>query len=348
MMITTAFAPLQSLAATLLPHALEPSEDGAHDLSHLQRVWHNVRLLHAEEGGDLEVLLAAVLLHDCVAVEKNSPLRSQASRLAAQKASRVLAEMTWSSAKIAIVVHAIQAHSFSANIAPTSLEAKIMQDADRLDSLGMLGVARTFYVAGRMGSALYDPQDPEANERAYDDQRFCLDHFQTKLLHLADGFQTIAGQRLAQIRHDRLKGFMEQFKEEIGTGAPDTETTIALDLSQTLRQLEQRLLSEAVRGNAEEISCLIADDFTEIGASGNTWTKADLVELLPQQPFTPRTLNEFTVKQLSEHTALVTYRCHTDSVGQDPDTSSLRSSIWRRQGEQWQMVFHQGTSVPQR
>ena len=69
-MIIDAFAPLQNLAAELLPHALEPAEDGAHDLSHLQRVWHNVRTIHAQEGGELEVLLAAVLLHDCVAVEK--------------------------------------------------------------------------------------------------------------------------------------------------------------------------------------------------------------------------------------------------------------------------------------
>ena len=215
-MTIDAFAPLQTLAADLLPHALEPSEDGAHDLSHLQRVWHNARTIHAQEGGDLEVLLAAVLLHDCVSVEKNSPLRSQASRLAAEKASAVLADLNWSGANISAVVHAIEAHSFSANIPAASLEAQIMQDADRLDSLGLLGVARTFYVAGRMGSALYDPLDPEAQHRDYDDKRFCLDHFQTKLLHLADGFQTPTGRRLAQIRHERLKGFMEQFKEEIG------------------------------------------------------------------------------------------------------------------------------------
>jgi len=215
-MTAAAFAPLQTLADTLLPHALEPAEDGAHDLSHLQRVWHNVRTLHAQEGGDLEVLLASVLLHDSVAVEKNSPLRSQASRLAAEKASTVLASLDWPNAKIAAVIHAIEAHSFSANITPTTLEAKIMQDADRLDSLGMLGVARTFYIAGRMGSALYDPQDPQAKARDYDDKRFCLDHFQTKLLHLADGFQTTTGQHLAQIRHQRLKGFMELFEEEIG------------------------------------------------------------------------------------------------------------------------------------
>jgi len=215
-MTTDAFAPLQNLAAELLPHALDSAEDGAHDLSHLQRVWHNARTIHAQEGGNLEVLLAAVLLHDCVAVEKNSPLRSHASRLAAEKASAVLADMNWPGVKISAVSHAIEAHSFSANIPATSLEAKIMQDADRLDSLGLLGVARTFYVAGRMGSALYDPQDPQAKHRDYDDTRFCLDHFQTKLLHLADGFQTATGRRLAQIRHERLKGFMEQFKEEIG------------------------------------------------------------------------------------------------------------------------------------
>jgi uncharacterized protein len=215
-MTTDAFAPLQTLAAELLPYALGPSEDGAHDLSHLQRVWHNARTIQAQESGDLEVLLAAVLLHDCVAVEKNSPLRSHASRLAAEKASRVLAELNWSRANISAVAHAIEAHSFCANIPATSLEAQIMQDADRLDSLGLLGVARTFYVAGRMGSALYDPLDPQAQHRDYDDTRFCLDHFQTKLLHLANGFQTPTGRCLAQIRHERLKGFMEQFKEEIG------------------------------------------------------------------------------------------------------------------------------------
>ncbi|MDR0190108.1 HD domain-containing protein [Pseudomonas yamanorum] len=211
------FTPLTDLAATLLPHALEPSEDGAHDLSHLQRVWHNVRSIQAEEGGDLEVLLAAVLLHDCVAVEKNSPLRSKASTLAADKAGEILQGLAWQPETIAAVTHAIETHSFSAGLTPVTLEAKIMQDADRLDSLGMIGVARTFYIAGRMGSGLYDPADPTAQRREYDDKRFCLDHFQTKLLHLAGGFQTPTGQRMALARHERLKGFMDLFIEEIGT-----------------------------------------------------------------------------------------------------------------------------------
>lgn len=210
------FAPLHTLATTLLPHALEPGNDGAHDLSHLQRVWNNVRRIAGEEGGDLKVLLAATLLHDCVAVEKSSPLRPRASQLSADKACGVLAELGWSSCEIDAVAHAIAAHSFSAAIAPTSLEARILQDADRLDALGALGVARTFYVAGRLGRALYDPNDPCAEQRELDDAHFTLDHFQTKLLHLAEGFNTAAGARLAQVRHERLQRFRQELLEEIG------------------------------------------------------------------------------------------------------------------------------------
>ncbi|KQV15034.1 MULTISPECIES: nuclear transport factor 2 family protein [unclassified Pseudomonas] len=120
-----------------------------------------------------------------------------------------------------------------------------------------------------------------------------------------------------------------------------------MDLSQTLLQLEQRLQSQDVRCDAEEIALLIADDFIEFGASGSTWTKADLVEHLPDQPFTKRTISEFAVKQLSEHTVLVTYHCHTATSSQRAPANSLRCSIWRKQDEQWQMVFHQGTFILQ-
>ncbi|MGC5700426.1 HD domain-containing protein [Pseudomonas sp. NFXW11] len=210
------FAPLQALAETLLPHAFEPVADGAHDLSHLQRVWRNARRISDQEGGKLRVLLAATLLHDCVALEKNSPLRAQASRLAADKARGILAGLDWPADEIDAVAHAIAAHSFSANIAPVTLEAKIVQDADRLDALGALGVARTFYVAGRLGRPLYDPADPLAQQRELDDRQFSLDHFQAKLLHLAEGFQTAAGARLAQVRQQRLQRFYQELLEEIG------------------------------------------------------------------------------------------------------------------------------------
>ncbi|ODT21460.1 MAG: phosphohydrolase [Kaistia sp. SCN 65-12] len=209
-----AFAPHEALAAQLLPHATE-GDDGSHDVAHLQRVWNNAAAIQAGEGGDGEILAAAVLLHDCVTVEKNDPLRPQASRLAARKASGVLEGLGWPSERIAAVAHAIETHSFSAGIPPETLEARILQDADRLDAIGMIGVARCFYVAGRLGSALYDPADPEAADRPLADARFALDHFENKLFKLADGFQTATGARLAAQRHQRLRRFYDEFLDEI-------------------------------------------------------------------------------------------------------------------------------------
>jgi uncharacterized protein len=208
------FGPYAALAERLLPVAV-PTTDGSHDVAHLQRVWANASRIQASEGGDGEILAAAVLLHDCVAVEKDSPLRSQASRLAAEKAAGVLADLGWTASAIAAVMHAIEAHSFSAQVTPETLEAKILQDADRLDALGAIGVARLFYVAGRIGSRLYDPEDPAAAHRPFDDARFAFDHFGAKVLNLADGFQTPTGARLAQERTARLRAFRDAFLEEI-------------------------------------------------------------------------------------------------------------------------------------
>ncbi|OXI15925.1 HD domain-containing protein [Burkholderia sp. AU15512] len=210
-----AFAPFQDLANALLAHWRDANGDGSHDTSHLQRVWKNAAAIHAQEGGDAQVLFAATLLHDCVAVEKDSPLRAQASRLSAEKARQVLKSLDWPDAKIDAVAHAVEAHSFSACVAPKTIEAKVLQDADRLDAIGMVGVARCFYVAGRLGSALYDPADPHASARELDDTRFAIDHFRTKLLRLSTGFQTFTGTRMAIVRRDRLQRFLDEFSDEI-------------------------------------------------------------------------------------------------------------------------------------
>ena len=212
--MTKPFHPYQDLAAALLPHAVQ-HDDGAHDAAHLQRVWKNAYAIQQVEGGDAEILAAAVILHDCVAVEKDSPQRALASWLAAEKASRLLAKEGWPESRITAVAHAIESHSYSGGITPESLEAKILQDADRLDSIGFVGVARCFYTAGRMGSALYDATDATGETRTLDDKRFALDHFYTKLLKLAGSFQTATGTRLAQERDARLRQFLENFRAEI-------------------------------------------------------------------------------------------------------------------------------------
>jgi uncharacterized protein len=209
-----AFAPFETLAADLIPHAAG-GDDGSHDIAHILRVFRNAMTIQAQEGGNARILAAAVLLHDCVAVEKNSPHRAQASRLAAEKASGILQRLGWAEDDIAAAAHAVTTHSFSANLPPETPEAKMLQDADRLDAIGMVGAARCFYIAGRLGSGLYDPFDPLATERPLDDKRFAIDHFETKLFKLADGFQTATGRRLAMERHERLKTVLAMFIDEI-------------------------------------------------------------------------------------------------------------------------------------
>lgn len=207
--------PHPALARSLWPHAFD-ARDGAHDEAHLRRVWRNVADISASEGGDSEILVAATILHDCVWVDKASPARSSASRLAAARADTVLAALGWSDDRRARVRHCIEAHSFSANIAPVSLEAKILRDADRLDAIGWIGVARCFYVAGLRRAALYDIDDPAALHRPLDDVAYALDHFRTKLMTLGDGFCTALGRELAAQRTADLKRFYQGLLSDIG------------------------------------------------------------------------------------------------------------------------------------
>ena len=198
-----------------MPH-LGESNDGAHDIAHLMRVWANAFAIANADGGDREVIAASVLLHDCVAVEKNSPQRAQASGLAAARARGILALLGWQQTRIEQVAHTIAAHSFSAEIAPHTQEARVLQDADRLDAIGMIGVARCFYTAGRMGSALYSAEDPRALHRDLNDAAFALDHFRAKLLRVGEGFQTPTGVAMAKERTRRIAEFMVLFEIEIG------------------------------------------------------------------------------------------------------------------------------------
>ena len=210
----TSLPPFEQLFKRL-SHALDESGDGSHDLSHIERVWRSARLIAEEEGGDLRLLAAAVILHDCVAVAKDSPLREQASRLSADRARQILEELGWSASDVDVVADAIRTHSYSAGFTPTSLEGFILQDADRLDAIGLIGIARCFYTAGRMGSELYHRQDPQGKERKPDDCSYALDHFPMKLLRLVTDFKTQTGARMAQARHSQLQAFYHSFINEL-------------------------------------------------------------------------------------------------------------------------------------
>lgn len=191
--------------------------DAAHDLAHLRRVWGNCqKIARAEGGADMVVLMAGAYLHDLVNLPKDAPNRREASRLSAEAAVAWLRGTDFPAAKLEAVAHAIAAHSFSAGIAPETHEARILQDADRLEALGAIGLARLFAVAGLMGAELYDPEDPLAQRRALDDRAFALDHLEVKLFPLVETMQTATGREIAEERADWVAAFRSRLLREIG------------------------------------------------------------------------------------------------------------------------------------
>jgi uncharacterized protein len=189
--------------------------DGAHDANHLERVWRNAQaILEHMPQADRLVVLAACYLHDLVNLPKNDPERHLASMRSAGLARRELDSLGFPRARLDAVAHAIEAHSFSAGVKATTIEAQIVQDADRLDGLGAVGLARMFYTAGRMGSSLAHGSDPLALDRPLDDRAYSLDHIPAKLARLPGMMQTQAGRRLGERRLALLEDFRAAFAAE--------------------------------------------------------------------------------------------------------------------------------------
>lgn len=191
--------------------------DAAHDIAHFRRVWHTARRIAADDPVDLTVILLASYFHDLVSLPKNHPNRARSSLLSAQQTLLILQRdfPHFPVERYGAVAHAIEAHSFSARITPNTPEAKIVQDADRLEALGAIGLARVFAVSGAMNAALFDADDPFADNRELDDKTYALDHFQTKLLRLPETMQTEKGREMAQHNADFLAHFMAKLSAEL-------------------------------------------------------------------------------------------------------------------------------------
>jgi uncharacterized protein len=190
--------------------------DPAHDLSHLLRVVRTAKTLAAAEGAEARVVVPAAWLHDCVHVPKHSPDRSRASRLAADAAGAWLRAEGYPAELVPAVEHAIHAHSFSANVEPRTIEAKVVQDADRLDALGAVGIARTLMLGGVLGKPLYDAAEPIPRRRAPDDRENAVDHFYVKLRHLAGRMQTASARAEAERRTAFMRTYLAELEREVG------------------------------------------------------------------------------------------------------------------------------------
>ena len=189
--------------------------DAAHDLNHIRRVVQNVIYLTEIEEPNSLITLPSAWLHDCVAVAKDSPLRAQGSNMAAEEATKFLASNGYPGELLPEVFHAIEAHSYSANIPTRTLEAAVVQDADRLDSLGAIGIARCLLVGGRLNRPLCNYEDPFCDEREPDDGLFTLDHFYAKLFKLPATMKTDAGREEAKRRADLMQQYLDDLRKEI-------------------------------------------------------------------------------------------------------------------------------------
>ncbi|USD37444.1 MULTISPECIES: HD domain-containing protein [Ferrimonas] len=205
----------ESLITASLAWLSENHSDAAHDLDHVLRVVATADKLGRAEGAQLDVLLPAAYLHDCVSIDKRDPRRSQASTLSADAAIEWLSQQGYPQPLLAPIHHAIASHSWSAGLETTTLEARVLQDADRLDALGAIGTARCLMLGGQWQSELYHGQDPFAQQREYDDNRYSLDHFFVKLQHLPGQLKTVAGRQEGERRWRWMESFIEQLKSEL-------------------------------------------------------------------------------------------------------------------------------------
>jgi uncharacterized protein len=192
-----------------------PEGDPAHDLEHVRRVAGTATRLAGVEEADLEVVLPSAWLHDCVVMPKDSPMRCKASTIAAQVATDFLRTISYPEQYLQDIHHAISAHSFSSGIGPKTLEAMVVRDADFLDALGAIGIARCLMLGTSMGQRLYDPAAPIPLNRQPDDRRYTIDHFYTKLLRLEGMMHTASGRAEAGARTAFIQSFLDQLSSEL-------------------------------------------------------------------------------------------------------------------------------------
>lgn len=189
--------------------------DSAHDFDHIMRVFKNARNICKKENANEKLVLSAVLLHDIVSYPKSDKRSKSSSIKSAEESKNILKKFNFTTEEIQIISDAIRDHSFSRNKIPTTLEGKILQDADRLDAIGAIGIARVFAVGGSEKRPFYNVKDPFCKNRTPNDEIWTLDHFYRKLLKLESLMNTKSGKIEAKKRTKVLKDFLNELKKEI-------------------------------------------------------------------------------------------------------------------------------------
>ncbi len=189
--------------------------DPAHDFEHVLRVYRNAERICKKEKANPKLILTSALLHDIVSFRKSDKLSKTSSTKSSIESKKILQKFNYSENEIKIISDAIESHSFSKNKTPNTLEGKILQDADRLDAIGAIGIARTFAVGGAENRSFYNKKDVFCISRKPDDQVWTVDHFYKKLLLLESKMNTNSAKVEAKRRTKIIKKFLTDLKKEI-------------------------------------------------------------------------------------------------------------------------------------
>ena len=196
------------------------SNEPAHDFFHVERVVTNASAIARGEGVSADVeatAMLAALLHELFTLPKNHPDSSCAGEKCAEIARELLARERAPERLIDPVFLAIRDHSFSKGVVPDLLAARVLQDADRLDAIGAIGLARMWATCADMKRPFYAPEDPFCESRAPDDKAWGLDHVYKKLLVIPERLHTKAARELAKPRVAAMRAYLDALRAELGS-----------------------------------------------------------------------------------------------------------------------------------
>lgn len=188
-------------------------EGGSHEFSHTERVYNNALTISKDENADLEIVKAAALLHDVAREKEDSGKCECHAKEGSIMAEKILEEMNFPKDKISKVAYAIKIHRHSTGITPETIEAAILQDADRLDALGAITIGRMFSTGGKIGIPLHDPKIKNGTVNGYSNTT--INGFNSKILKITpETFKTKKAKEIAKGRYKFVQDFLERFIKE--------------------------------------------------------------------------------------------------------------------------------------
>ena len=190
---------------------------GSHDWDHTQRVYNLCMHIGRVEGADLETLEIAAYLHDVGRpYEDESRGAVCHAERGAEIARNLLKEYPISNERKANIIHCIKSHRFRGNHQPASMEANVLFDADKLDAIGAVGIARAFLFAGEVGAKLHNPYVQPEDTKPYSEEDTGYREYKLKLSRIKNRMLTTEGRRIAEQRHGFMEMFFQRFTEEYG------------------------------------------------------------------------------------------------------------------------------------